>query len=311
MRIAFLHNWSWLGSAVARSLLRARTDELWLIGAPADEAERDPELIELAAEAGVPSLVPPDVARPPFLDELRRFAPDLLVVVTFPKKLPAALLEVPRAAAINVHASLLPRYRGGLPEFWVIRNGEPESGVTIHHLSERFDAGPILAQARFPLAAGETLLSLSMRLSVVTPPLLDALLARYRAGERPAGEPQDESLATPAPSPREEHLTVSFAEPHGAIQRLLRAAYPVFEAATTWRGRRVVVRRITLAEGPPRHLAPGELLVDRARRRVLAGTGDAVVVLEALELDGVAFGGDAVVGLADRLGGASGDLLGS
>src|SRR5262245_18388212 len=101
------------------------------------------------------------VASASFIRRLSCFAPDLNLVATFEKKLSPELLSVPNLAAINVHASKLPKYRGTRPEFWVLRNGERETGMTFHYMTPRFDDGLIVAQSSVPIVGGDDLLTLS------------------------------------------------------------------------------------------------------------------------------------------------------
>ncbi|MCK6551562.1 hypothetical protein L6R52_37365 [Myxococcota bacterium] len=303
MRIAFFHNWSWLGAALAGALIDARQDELWIVGAPVPKGERDPELYERAKKGRALAVAPRDVAHPVFLRRLATFAPDLVVVGTFPKKLPPELLAIPKLAAINVHASLLPRYRGALPEFWVIRDGEPESGLSVHHMTDALDEGRVLAQARFPLSMDETLLSLSAKLTREGPGLLLGVLDRYRRGERPEGEEQDHAKASKAPAVKEHHLEVRWTEGARSIERLVRAAYPVFDPFTHLAGERLVLRRVRVRASPHvlpvrnadtsvrRFLRAGELHVDRERSRLVVGTGEGALDLLGLELDGEAMSG--------------------
>lgn len=286
MRIALFHNWSWLGGAIAQALLESKEDHLWLIGGNCPPAQRDPELLDHAQRAGVESYVPRDVESDHFLKRLETFAPELIVVGTFAKKLPPSVLAVPTLAAINVHSSLLPAYRGALPEFWVIRNGERESGLTIHHMNERFDAGNVLAQEAFALTPEDTLLSLSMRLAYVGPKLLAGVLDRYRSGERPVGDAQDESKICGAPLVRDEHLEVVWSQSADSIDRLVRAAFPVFEAHTRFRGERLVLKSVRPSYSGREDLTPGALLVDAHTKRLLVGTGRGTLVIEGIEIQG-------------------------
>lgn len=307
MRIAFFHNWSWLGSALGRSLLDHLEphDALWLIGGHAAPAERDPDLVERAERRGAANTVPDDVRSDVFLGELTAFEPDLIVVGTFAKKLPGAVLRIPRLAAINVHSSLLPRYRGAIPEFWVLRNGEAQSGLTIHLMTEEFDAGRILDRAVISLADTDTLLTLSVRMCDAGPMLLQRVLARYRRGELPAGELQDERLVSFAPLVQSKQLEIDWREPSASIERLTRAAFPVFEVFTRFSGQRVVVRGVRVATCSER-LDPGALHLDEPKRCLFAGTGDGALVLEQIEIGGEAGSGYRLTRFYDLDGGKLG-----
>ncbi len=286
MRIAFFHNWSWLGAAVARDLFERRADELWVVGAPVPVAERDPELRERAKRAGAVLAAPLDVRSEVFIRRLKRFEPDLILVATFARKFPPALLAVPKLAAINVHASLLPKYRGALPEFWVLRNGEPETGVTVHLMTPELDAGRILAQAPLPLMPNDDLLTLSERISRVGAPLAMGVVERYRNGERPEGQVQDEGLATRAPMPKAEHLDIPWHESSVSIERLIRASTPMLDPFTKFRYARLIVRSVKTTPDAHHKLAPGEVFFDVRISSLLVGTGDIPLVLEEVELPG-------------------------
>lgn len=314
MRIAFFHNWSWLGAALARSLIGERRDDLWIVGAPAAKEERDPELTDLARRNQALVISPRDVGASAFIRRLDVFRPDLIVVGTFPKRLSRELIAVPRLGAINVHVSLLPAYRGALPEFWVIRNGERETGVSIHEMTEEFDAGPILVQESVPIQPDDTLLSLTIRLNARAAPLLLGLLARYRAGERPVGEPQDDRRSSIAPRVRDQHLAIDWFETSASIDRLVRAASPVFDVHTSWRGRRVVVRAVDVLDGSALELGgarlpPGCVHLDPRDEVLLVGTKDGIIALRTVELSSEpCVGGFA---FATRYGLRSGERLGA
>lgn len=285
VRIAFFHNWSWLGAAVARALFERNADQLWVIGAPVPVAERDPELRERARRANAVLAAPKDIASPVFLKRLRVFAPDLILVATFARKFPPALLAVPKLAAINVHASLLPKYRGALPEFWVLRNGEVETGVSIHLMTAEFDAGNVLAQESLPVLGNDDLLTLSERISRVGAPLALQVVEAYRQGYCPKGQVQDETLSSRAPMPKGQHLNIIWTESSASIERLIRASTPMLDPSTTFRQTRLIVRAVrTMPEA--RRLEPGEVYYEAKNGTLLVGTADCPLSLEEVELGG-------------------------
>lgn len=304
MKVALFHNWSTLGGAVARALLSTAADELLLVGAAAEADELDLELLDEAARRGVPCGVAPDVASDAFRDDLASFAPDVVLVATFPSRLGPGVLGLPARGAFNVHGSLLPAYRGAMPEFWAIRNGEAVTGVSIHRMTERFDAGPIVARERVPIEPDESLRSLSVKLGVRAAPMAAALLDRLRDGDELAGEPQDESLATRAPMPTAWDLELRWSDPAASLERLVRAAFDAFEAVTSFRGAPLVVRGARALAGPAA-LDPGELAWDGAALRV--GTGDGLLALERIEIAGrritaAGFVADAALAPGERFG---------
>jgi len=147
----------------------------------------------IARSHDVPVLTPPDVNAPDFLDEVRRIGPDLIVSVSCPQVFGEELLGLPRLGCINVHSSLLPAYRGMLPTFWVLAQGETGTGVTVHHMSAGIDEGAILAQREIPIASDETLQTLMRTSKAVAADLVLETIERFREGPLPGRpNPADE-----------------------------------------------------------------------------------------------------------------------
>jgi methionyl-tRNA formyltransferase len=139
-------------------------------------------LASLAASQGLPLRGSPDVADPELARWATAFAPDFILVACFEQRLPQALCAVPRHATLNLHPSLLPRYRGPTPLFWQLRHGEPVIGVTLHHVAREIDAGDIVAQADCPLADGLDGVAIDERLGRAGARLFAATCERYRDG---------------------------------------------------------------------------------------------------------------------------------
>ncbi len=163
---------------------RVEADEDWF---------RPPE--PAARAAGVPVFHPRDPNTPRALAAARALAPDLILSAMYRRLLGPPLLALPRRGALNLHPSLLPRYRGRAPVNWAILNEEPESGLTLHHMAPAADAGDIVAQARLALAPDETALTLHRRLIPLAVALVREWLPRVVAGTAPR-TPQDERAAT-------------------------------------------------------------------------------------------------------------------
>lgn len=139
----------------------------------------------LARSHDVPVLLPVDVNAPEFLDELGQIDPDLIVSVSCPQVFGEELLGLPRLGCINVHSSLLPAYRGMLPTFWVLAEGEAGTGVTVHYMSAGIDEGAILAQREIPIARDETLQTLMRTSKAVAADLVLETVERFRDGPPP------------------------------------------------------------------------------------------------------------------------------
>jgi methionyl-tRNA formyltransferase len=283
VKIVFFQNWSLLGVPLAEGLMRLGWDECLMVGSNVPSLMRDRDLVREARRRKVPLLLADDLLEPGFFGKLRAFAPDLLIVATYPRKIPQPLLDLPRLAAVNLHPAYLPRYRGACPEFWVIRNGEKETGVTFHKMTERFDAGHILSQRPIPILPHDTMLSLTERMIRPAWDLLLELLERYRRGEQPEGVPQDPALVSRAPFVRPEHLEIPWSEPAESIEQLVRAAYPVYDVHSRFRSLELWLRRAALAPDVNEPAEPGELLVHAPTHRLLAGTGRGLIELQELQ----------------------------
>lgn len=139
----------------------------------------------LARSYRTPVLEPADVNAPEFLEQLRRMEPDLIVSVSCPQVFGEELLGLPRLGCINVHSSLLPAYRGMLPTFWVLAEGETGTGVTVHYMSAGIDEGGIIAQREIPIAPDETLQTLMRASKAVAADLVLETIDRFRDGPVP------------------------------------------------------------------------------------------------------------------------------
>jgi methionyl-tRNA formyltransferase len=130
----------------------------------------------------VPQAFAPDVNAPRFLDELRSLATDVIVSVSCPQIFKRDLLRTPTLGCLNVHGALLPRYRGIMPSYWMLANGEGEAGVTVYFMNEDIDAGDIVGQRKFEILATETLDEFLQRSKKVAAELLTAVLRQIEQG---------------------------------------------------------------------------------------------------------------------------------
>ena len=185
-----------------------------------------------AQRHGLLILQPERIRSQEALDRLRRIAPDLAVVVAYGQILPRSVLSIPRLGCLNVHASLLPRYRGAAPIHWAIINGEAETGVTTMWMDEGMDTGPTALQAGTAVAWDETVGSLHDRLAVLGADLLVETIRRVGNGTCPR-IPQDEALATRAPLLRPEDEIIRWDRPARAIRDHIRGMNPWPVAHTT------------------------------------------------------------------------------
>lgn len=196
-----------------------------------------------AREAGIRVLAPRKPRGEEFLDELRALAPDIFVVAAYGEILPREVLALPPAGAINVHASLLPDYRGAAPVTRAILDGRAETGVTIMRMDEGLDTGPVLLHASIPLAPDETAGTLTARLATLGAGLLIAALDRLALGSVPE-TPQDPAAASYAPKVTAAEAALDWTRPAAELERAVRAFDPQPGASTTWRGERLKVYRL-------------------------------------------------------------------
>lgn len=196
-----------------------------------------PPVKELAMKHNIPVLQPPKVRAPEVIEQIRALQPDLIVVVAFGQILPKALLEIPPHGCVNVHASLLPRYRGAAPLNWCIVNGETETGVTTMLMDVGLDTGPMLLKKATPIGADEGIQTLHDRMSQLGAELLGETLDGLKAGMITA-QPQDDSKSCYAPLLKKEHGLIDWQRPAAELHNQVRGL-------SIWPG------AVTLLEGAP------------------------------------------------------------
>jgi len=180
---------------------------------------------QLAQKAGLPILQPLKMKDPAFLESLRAWRPELIVVAAFGRILPPVVLEMPPKGCVNVHASLLPKYRGAGPIQWAIINGERETGITTMLMDAGMDTGAILLQQHVPIEPDDTAGSLSEKLARVGGPLLIETIRRWDDGTL-TPRPQDEQLATMAPLLQKEDGLIDWKQPSTEIANRVRGLSP-------------------------------------------------------------------------------------
>lgn len=194
-----------------------------------------PPIKTLAIELGLPFIQPRRLKEPEAMAQLRQWDPDLIVVAAFGQILRQEVLDLPIYGCINVHASLLPRWRGAAPIQAAILAGDEQSGVTIMKMDAGIDTGPMLAQAATAIHPGDSAESLGRRLSELGAELLIRTLPDYLNGRlQPVA--QDESMATYAPMMKKEDGRLDFTQPAELLARQVRAYHPWPGAYTEWQG---------------------------------------------------------------------------
>jgi methionyl-tRNA formyltransferase len=222
-----------------------------------------------ALAIGVPVLQPERIDEAA-LHEIISLRPELLVWAAYGNRIPGTLLASVNGRAVNVHASLLPRWRGAAPIARAILAGDRATGVTLMEGTAELDEGPILAQEQTPIGEAESAGDLTRRLALLGAGLLERELLRYMAGELEA-TPQDGSLATLAPKLTSRDGELDFSRPADELARRVRAFTPEPGAWTIFRGDRLVVAGATVSGGTPKE--HGVLEIHDGRPEVAAGAG--------------------------------------
>jgi len=203
---------------------------------------------EVALQKGLSVLQPEKVKEVSFQEKLRGFGADLFVVAAYGQILPKTLLMLPKYGAMNIHASLLPKYRGSAPVAWAILNGEKKTGITTMLMDEGMDTGDILLQSEIPIHEDETTETLHHRLASLGAQVLSETLEKMKRGEiHPM--PQDHSQATYAPMLKKEDGQIDWTKGAEEIDRQVRAFHPWPGAYTEWQGQMLKIYQGEVRKG--------------------------------------------------------------
>ena len=240
---------------------------------------------QLAGRSGIPVLQPERMRDLDFVTRVTEMAPDLGVVAAYGKILPDDLLGLPRRGMVNVHASLLPKYRGAAPIHRAVMAGETETGITIIQLIREMDAGPMLGKASRSIGPDETSDVVERDLATLGAEILIRTLEDLTEG-RASAQDQDHSLATFAPRLTKQDGVIDWSLTAGQIHNQVRGLYPWPHAFSYLDGQRYVILRTAVTETPATLVAsgrfvPGQLIEAAGDRLIVAaGLGTAVAVLE-------------------------------
>ena len=243
---------------------------------------------QIAIEESIPVLQPEQPRGDEFVQSLRALDPDVSVVVAYGEILTRDVIDLPRLGTLNIHASLLPEWRGAAPIQAAIRAGQTRTGVTIMRMVVRLDAGPILLQVPTPIAHDETYGELQLRLSELGALALIEALSLLDIGQI-VERPQDESLATFAPKIERDDARIDWTQPAAAIASAVRAFDPKPGALTTLDGVEVKLfgaRAATLDIGPGQPFPPAGTVLAIDGAGALVACGDGVVRITDAQLAG-------------------------
>ncbi len=248
-----------------------------------------PSVAKLARERGLPVYTPSNPNTPAFVEVIRSPAPDLIFSFYYRRILSRELLDIPRLGAINLHGSLLPKYRGRSPINWVLVNGEKETGVTLHYMVERADAGDIIAQRHVPIDLRDTALSLFRKMAAAAAQLFRETYPLIKSGTAPR-VPQDASQATKFGGRRPEDGKISWQAPALSIYNLIRAVtHPYPGAFTFHRGRKLYIWTAALNGRPVaahERQAPGTIEAVEKGKGIVVSTGDGRLLVTRVQFEG-------------------------
>ena len=234
-----------------------------------------------AEERGIRVLQPKSIRTDDFLRELRELGPDIIIVAAYGKILPKSVLDLPELGCINVHASLLPKYRGAAPVNWAIARGEKVTGVTIMRMDEGMDTGDMLLAREVPIGDDDTGETLSVKLSAAGAELLVQSLDCLREGDVHPMK-QDDSLATYAPMLKKEDGRIDWMKPAREIRDLIRGMLPWPGAFTFLEGKMLKIYRATISEG----VGKGGEVVQAPKGVLRVVTGEGALDILELQLEG-------------------------
>jgi len=233
-----------------------------------------------ALELGLPVIEVENLSSAEFSEQLEALNADLFVVVAF-RILPKSVLQIPKIGSINLHASLLPKYRGAAPIHWAIINGEDETGCTVFFLDEKVDTGNIIAQRKTAITENETTGELYNRLRDMGSELLLKSIHEIDSGSYTLSE-QNDSKATPAPKLFRDDCHIDFTNSAQDVHNKIRGLSPFPTAWANWNGEKFNLYKSRL--GRVANIDPGELLVNDDH--LLVGCADGTVELMEVQLPG-------------------------
>jgi methionyl-tRNA formyltransferase len=241
---------------------------------------------DIAHEHGTPIFPPEDINTDQSQAHLQSLDADLLVVCDYGQILAAPTLATARLGGINLHASLLPRYRGAAPINWAIYHGETVTGVSVIHMTPQIDAGPLIAQGSTPIQPEETAVELEVRLSELGAWFIRRAIDSLESGRLEA-LPQNPALASKAPRIKKTDGLIDWSRPPEAIKNQYRAMQPWPKTHTFWLRPegppvRLIVGPVTVLKGSNPEVPPGTVL-EAAKDRLVVAAGEGAIQIDAVQ----------------------------
>ena len=231
---------------------------------------------EVAIAQGIPVFQPANFKDEETVEQLRALQPDVCAVVAYGRILPQKVLDIPTCGCINIHASLLPQYRGSAPYQWAVLDGLAETGVSAQHMVLEMDAGDVIDVEKTPIGENDTAGEVLDRLAVLGADLLSRVLARVRSGDKCCGTPQCAEDVTFAPMLDKSMCPIDWNRPAQQVHNHVRGLHPWPVATMELQGKKFKVHATRIAEGSG---APGEILgLTKTGLKIACGEGAVEVI---------------------------------
>ena len=236
---------------------------------------------ELALAHDIPVFQPENFREEEAVEQLRQLKPDVCAVVAYGRILPQKVLDIPAKGCVNIHASILPQYRGSAPYQWAVLDGLAETGVTAQHMALKMDAGDVIDVAKTPIGPDETAGELLDRLAVLGADLLSRTMRRFEAGDV-AGMPQNEETVTFAPMLDKSMCPIDWTKTAQQVHNHVRGLHPWPVATAELGGTKFKIHATAIVDG---HGEPGKIL-GLTKTGLVVACGEGAVEIRSLQAEG-------------------------
>ncbi len=241
-----------------------------------------PPVKEVALAAGIPVFQPENFRQEETVEQLRALNPDIFAVVAYGRILPQKVLDIPKLGCINIHASILPQYRGSAPYQWAVLDGLTETGVSAQYMVLQMDAGDVIDAAKTPIGENETAGELLDRLAVLGADLLSRTLKRAESGEKLPCTVQDATAVSMAPMLDKSMCPIDWGKTAQQVHNQVRGLHPWPVATMELQGKKFKVHETRVVEGSGQ---PGEIL-GLTKTGLIIACGEGAVEIRSLQAEG-------------------------